>query len=55
MNEMLDDIMKFIFIKMGNIEPTEQDDDEDEDDLADRELTQEERAALGNMEILSVE
>lgn len=49
---MLDDIMKFIYIKMGDIEPTEEDSDDDDDN---RELTKEELAELDNIDMLSVE
>jgi hypothetical protein len=44
---MLDDIMKFIYIKMGDIEVEISDDDE--------EFTKEELADLDNIKILSVE
>lgn len=52
LNAMLDDIMKFIYIKMGDIEPTEEDSDDDDDN---RELTKEELAELDNIDMLSVE
>lgn len=48
---MLDDIMKFIFVKMGDIEP----DSVESDDEENRELTKEELEELNDMEILSVE
>lgn len=47
---MLDDIVKFIYIKMGDIEPIEEDSDDDEN----RELTKEELAELANVDILSI-
>lgn len=48
---MLDDIMKFIFVKMGDIEPDSVESDDDET----RELSKEELEELNSMEILSVE
>lgn len=48
---MLDDIMKFIFVKMGDIEPDTVDSDDDET----RELSKEELEELNNMDFISVE
>lgn len=53
LNAMLEDIMRFIYIKMGDIEPA-QEESEDEDD-ENRELTKEELADLEDIDILSVE
>jgi uncharacterized membrane protein YiaA len=53
LNEMLDYIMKFIFVKMGDIEPEEN--DEEEEDLDNRELTKEELAEVEGIDVLSVE
>ncbi|KAI9357452.1 hypothetical protein BD770DRAFT_388768 [Pilaira anomala] len=53
LNAMLEDIMRFIYIKMGDIEPA-QEESEDEDD-GNRELTKEELADLENIDMLSVE
>lgn len=50
---MLDDILKFIYIKMGDIEPSN--DEEQDIDDENRELTKEELADLESMDILSVE
>ncbi|KAI8988306.1 Arb2 domain-containing protein [Mycotypha africana] len=46
---MYDDIMKFIFIKMGDIEPPPSDDENDEDDIQD--LTAEEAQAIEGITI----
>jgi hypothetical protein len=51
---MLDDILKFIYIKMGDIEPG-QVDEQDDEDTENRELSKEELAELNNLDILSVE
>lgn len=51
---MLDDIMKFIYIKMGDIEP-DQVDEKDDEDTENRELSKEELAELNSLDILSVE
>lgn len=53
LTEMLDDILKFIYIKMGDIEPSN--DEEQDIDDENRELTKEELADLESMDILSVE
>ncbi|KAG2198536.1 hypothetical protein INT47_008640 [Mucor saturninus] len=53
LNTMLDDIMKFIYIKMGDIEPVVEESDEEDDE--NRELTKEELAELDNIDMLSVE
>lgn len=52
LTEMLDDIMKFIYIKMGDIEPPTEDEDSDDEN---RELTKAELEELDNINILSVE
>ncbi|KAI9484140.1 MAG: hypothetical protein EXX96DRAFT_561041 [Benjaminiella poitrasii] len=52
LNAMLDDIMKFIYVKMGDIELEEGD---DEDDDEDKELTQEQLKELDELDMLSVE
>lgn len=45
--------MKFIYIKMGDIEPVVEESDEEDDE--NRELTKEELAELDNIDMLSVE
>jgi hypothetical protein len=51
----LEDILKFIFIKMGDIEPDPEDEKEDPENT-ERELTKEEEAELSeHLDIISVE
>ncbi|KAI7903576.1 Arb2 domain-containing protein [Cokeromyces recurvatus] len=52
LNKMLDDIMKFIYVKMGDIEPEIVDEDE-ADEI--EELTQEEIEELKNVDLLSID
>lgn len=52
LNAMLDDIMNFIFIKMGDIEPPLVESDQEDDD-ENRVLTAEELAELDNVDMIS--